>query len=336
MGDNANFKPRNILLFGATGTIGSYLAAALLAAKSDFGRIGIFTSSASLQRNAAAFDDFIAKGAEIHTGDLQNESDVKRAYSGKSTLLSQRSVLSDVDLGYDTVISPVGRDAIPMQINLIKWAEEGESIKRYFPSEFGTDVEYSRWSTQQRIHQEKLKVRSFIREKTQALEHTYLMTGPYGDGYIVPIPPIPQIGSYDAKAHTAWLLEPVEQKICFTTRTDVGRFLVAALLNPDISRNKALKVSSFIASHADILRQFEKLQSGEKWEAHYTSPEQLAEITQEASENHSWWWATCALRACWTKGESVYDQYDNEALGITETQTLEDVARAKIAAATTN
>ncbi|KAK5162900.1 uncharacterized protein LTR77_011061 [Saxophila tyrrhenica] len=118
-------------------------------------------------------------------------------------------------------------------------------IKRFFPSEFGTDIEYSEASTHETVHQDKLKVRHYFREHVKRLEHTYIMTGPYGDYYFGwgPVPQEPKIGSFDAKARKAYLLEPADKKIAWTTTKDVGRFVVAALLHPEVSRNKALKGS---------------------------------------------------------------------------------------------
>ena len=80
-------KLQNILIFGATGLIGQHITNALLSAKSNFSKIGIFTSASSIQKKANLLDAFKAQGAEIFTGDLQNEDDVKAAYRGECALL---------------------------------------------------------------------------------------------------------------------------------------------------------------------------------------------------------------------------------------------------------
>ena len=76
------YKANNILVFGATGLIGNYITHALLAAKSNFEKIRIFTSSGSLKRKADVLNEFKAKGAEIITGDISNEQDIANAYQG--------------------------------------------------------------------------------------------------------------------------------------------------------------------------------------------------------------------------------------------------------------
>lgn len=73
-------SPQNILLFGATGTIGSFILNAILAQRSQFGRIAIFTS----QRTAETKGEQLKKqGVEVIVGDLEDETAVKAAYEGK-------------------------------------------------------------------------------------------------------------------------------------------------------------------------------------------------------------------------------------------------------------
>ena len=81
----SDFIPQDILIFGATGLIGKHITDALLAAKSNFRDIGIFTSASSVERKAKVFDAFKAQGAEILIGDIGSEQDVLKAYKGKTS-----------------------------------------------------------------------------------------------------------------------------------------------------------------------------------------------------------------------------------------------------------
>lgn len=74
-----------------------------------------------------------------------------------------------------------------------------------------------------------------------------------------------------------------------------GRFVVAALLCPGVSRNKALKLSSFVASQTDISTEFEKHTGGE-WKADYTSLEELAVYETRAWKQDAPVDSTCSLR----------------------------------------
>lgn len=102
----------------------------------------------------------------------------------------------------------------------------------------------------------------------------------------------------------------------------VGRFVVAALLHPEASKNRALKVNSFIATPLEILAEFEK-QTGQKWVTSYTPLETLKELEQKAwKENHPY--ATgYTLRRIWTEGGTAIEGRDNEVVGVTEADSLE-------------
>ena len=76
--------PRNVLIFGATGAIGPFLARAVLASKDAFERVAIFTSSDTLLRKSAELNAFKTQGAEMVTGDIYSEEDIKRVYRGRS------------------------------------------------------------------------------------------------------------------------------------------------------------------------------------------------------------------------------------------------------------
>lgn len=73
---------RKILVLGATGVIGKVLLNALLNAKNDFDRVGIFTSAETLANKSELIESFRARGADILTGDLYKDRDVLEAYKG--------------------------------------------------------------------------------------------------------------------------------------------------------------------------------------------------------------------------------------------------------------
>ena len=77
----------NILIIGATGTIGKYITQQIVSAKSSFGRIAILTSQNTAKSKAAELEALKSEGVEILVGDLTVEGDVKRAYQGSFELL---------------------------------------------------------------------------------------------------------------------------------------------------------------------------------------------------------------------------------------------------------
>lgn len=123
------------------------------------------------------------------------------------------------DTGFDTIISAVGRNVIAEQINLIKLAESTPSINRFFPSEYGTDIEYYPESVNEKPHQLKLKVRAYIKDNVKRLQYTYLVTGPYSDMFITK-GKNPEYGSFDVSDKSATLLGTGNEKISFTTQEE--------------------------------------------------------------------------------------------------------------------
>jgi len=161
--------PSSVLLFGATGTIGRYITEAVLNARPAFGRITLFTSPATAGSKAELLEAWKAKGIRVVVGDVTNPGDVASVYETEKI---------------DTVVSCLGRGALQTQIELLRVAEGLGTVKWFFPSEYGTDVEYGPNSREEKPHQNKLAVRKYIRENVKNMKVTYLVTGPYFDMWV--------------------------------------------------------------------------------------------------------------------------------------------------------
>jgi hypothetical protein len=122
--------------------------------------------------------------------------------------------------GIDTIVSAVGRTAIAVQLDWIKWTAEVPSVKRFFPSEYGTDIEYNAASADEPPHQNKIKVRKALREASN-LVYTYVVTGPYADGkngtFFGYNPARAELGSFDVKSKKAVLTGDGTGKISLTS-----------------------------------------------------------------------------------------------------------------------
>jgi hypothetical protein len=230
---------------------------------------------------------------------------------------------------YDTVVSAVGRNAILWQIDLLRLAEATPNIKRFYPSEYGTDIEYHPQSAHEKPNQLKLAVRKYIRENVRRLEYTYVVTGPYADLYLGKMGgELARIGSWDVKEKTAVLLGTGYEPASFTTMHDLGKLVVASILNPEASKNRALRVNSFTATPHQILAEFEK-QTGAKWHVSYTSLEELKRLEEKAWAVNDPLATAYTLRRIWTDGATLYEQRDNALIDAEDTETLEiAVARA--------
>ncbi|MBE3048920.1 NmrA family NAD(P)-binding protein [Candidatus Bathyarchaeota archaeon] len=194
----ATFAPSKILIFGATGQIGTHITEALLSATPPF-NLTIFTSENTANSKAALLAEWKARGLSVITGDVTDKATVQAAYAG-----------------VDTVVSALGRNVLLHQKELLRWAEEG-GVRWFFPSEYGTDIEYGPESAGERPHQDKLEVRRFVREEVKGVRVTFLVTGPYVEMYFTLLPALVEAGGFDVKGRRAVLLGDGEGRVGFTT-----------------------------------------------------------------------------------------------------------------------
>lgn len=111
----------------------------------------------------------------------------------------------------------------------------------------------------------------------------------------------------------------------------VGKFVVAALKNPETARNKALKVLSFVTTLDGILSEFEK-QTGKKWHVDRVPYAQLQEREREQWQVKDPSAPIYTLRRIWIGGGTLYDHVDNEQLRVMETDSLAKVIADQIKA----
>ncbi|RDW56791.1 hypothetical protein BP5796_12858 [Coleophoma crateriformis] len=305
----------NLLLFGATGSIGAFILDKLIENKKHFGSIAIFTSPGTIEKKADKIQQLKANGIKVISGDVRNPNEVTNAFEG-----------------VDTVISAIGRNVITEQINWIHLADQVSSVERFFPSEFGTDIEYGPESAHEIPNQQKLKVRAALKEATN-LHYTYVVTGPYAQAeipaFLGALPSAPEIGSFNVMTKTAVLIGDGTAKISLTTPSDVGKLVVQALLHPDVSRNRALKVNSFTTTPKEILEEFEK-QLGETWTVKYTSFDELRRLETNAWNNKHPMAPIFTLRRIWSEGGTLYDKRDNALIDGEDMETLADAVKAAI------
>jgi hypothetical protein len=114
------------------------------------------------------------------------------------------------------------------------------------------------------------------------------------------------------------------------TPCSVGKLTVKALLHPEASKNRALKVNSFTTTPLEIVAEFEK-QTGDKWDVTYTSLEKLKELETAAWERKDPAATIFTLRRIWAEGGTLYEKRDNGLIDGEDTESLEDAVRDAIA-----
>lgn len=109
----------------------------------------------------------------------------------------------------------------------------------------------------------------------------------------------------------------------------VGKFVVAALINHNASRNTTLIVHSFTASPNEILAEHEA-QTGCKWDVKYVTVDKLKAMEKEAYQIYSPMATVLTLRRIWTEGGTLHKYYDDDTLGDFQRQTLKDQVNRNI------
>lgn len=237
------------------------------------------------------------------TGDLNSAADITRALSG-----------------FDTVVSCVGRTVLHTQVQLAQLADQHPDVKRFFPSEYGTDIEFGPSSAGEKPHQQKLKVRAELR-KLKNLEYTYVVTGPYANadfGLYFGAVPIERekAGTFDVKRKRAVILGTGDEKVSFTTMRDTGRLVAAALKNLPATRNRALIVNSFTTTPRQIVAEYEHQTGGQPWNVSFTTLDELRQLEADAWAKGDPMAGAVTLKRIWTEGGTLYDHRDNAIVGL--------------------
>lgn len=271
-----------------------------------------------LKTKAEAIAMLRSRGAEVITGDLDSEEDLTRALDG-----------------FDTIVSCLGRTVLHKQVQLAQLADKHRDVKRFFPSEYGTDIEYGPSSATEKPHQQKLKVRAEIR-KFKNLEYTCIVTGPYANadfGLYLGAAPAgnEKTGTFDVKRKVAVLLGTGNDKVSFTTMKDTGRFVAAALKNLQETRNRVLIVNSFTTTPRQIVAEYEKQTGGQPWDVSFTSLNELKQLEKDAWSTGNPMAGLATLKRIWTEGGTLYDHRDNGIVGLeNNVDTLEDAIESAI------
>ncbi|XP_054793680.1 leucoanthocyanidin reductase-like [Prosopis cineraria] len=139
---------RRVLIVGATGFIGRFVAEASLAA--GHSTFVLVRGGPLAPPKAALVKAFQKKGATILHGSIKEKEVMEK-------------ILKENDI--EIVISAVGGEAVLDQLPLVEAMKSVKTIKRYLPSEFGHDVDRADpVEPGLRMYEEKRRVRRMIEE----------------------------------------------------------------------------------------------------------------------------------------------------------------------------
>ncbi|KAK7536895.1 uncharacterized protein J3D65DRAFT_676946 [Phyllosticta citribraziliensis] len=336
---------QRILIFGATGKIGTYITSAIANASPPFARVAIYTSANTVAAKAAHIEALKARGVDVVVGELDDDDKIKETYQD-----------------FDTIISCLGRAILSHQTRLIRLAALASSpIRRFFPSEYGTDVLHPVTPDPhaEPPHRYKLEARALLErlasgetegdavvvgkgegekgEKVgKSLSYTYIVTGPYAEFYVAPTGQRgveggamawDRAGGFDVVNRRATLLTrhadggegegggraegQGTDPIALTTMPDTAHFVVCALRHPQQTHNRALRCHSFNTTPRAILSAFEAQTSGPgTWAVTYLHLDELHERERAAYARGDAEKGLFSVRRIWTMGGSVYEGWE--------------------------
>ncbi|TKW12955.1 hypothetical protein SEVIR_5G069100v4 [Setaria viridis] len=250
-----------ILVVGATGYLGRHVVAA--SARLGHPTFALVRDTApSNPAKAALLKSFQDAGVTLLKGDL---------YDHASLVSAVKSA--------DVVISTVGSQQIADQTRLIDAIKEAGNVKRFFPSEFGLDVDRTGVVEPAKTI---LSGKAAIRRATEAagIPYTYAVAG-YFAGYALPT--IGQLLSPAAPTDKAIVLGDGNAKAVFVEEGDIGTYTVLAAGDPR-AENRTLYVRppANTLSHNELLSLWEK-KTGKAFERVYIPEEAVLKQIQESA-----------------------------------------------------
>jgi len=249
-----------ILVVGATGYLGRHVVAA--SARLGHPTLALVRDTApSDPAKAALLKSFQDAGVTLLKGDLYD----------------QASLVSAVKAA-DVVISTLGSLQLADQTRLIDAIKEAGNVKRFFPSEFGLDVDHTGIvEPGKSVLSAKVAIRRAV--EASGIPYTYVVAGFFA-GYA--LPGIGQALAQGPPADKAVVLGDGNAKAVYVEEGDIGTYTVLAADDPR-AENKTLYVRppANTLSHNELLALWEK-KSGRGFEREYVPEETVLKQIQES------------------------------------------------------
>ncbi|GAP93231.2 putative 2`-hydroxyisoflavone reductase [Rosellinia necatrix] len=218
-----------VTLLGATGNLGPHILSSLL-------RTGFEVTVLSRSQSSAA--------SKLPSGVRVRQSD----YSFAS--------LVEAFKGQDVVVSTISTLNVQQQLNIID-AAVAAKVKRFVPSEFGSDTSVDDEDDMATFIKEKKEVVRHLRTKeASGLSWTALCPGPWidwmleeGNGLL----------GLDIKSKTATIVDSGDQEFTGSTLGLVAKATATILMRPEETKNRYLQVQAFTLTQKSIIEAVERV-----------------------------------------------------------------------------
>lgn len=161
--------------------------------------------------------------------------------------------------GVDAVVSNVTSTALLSQKKIID-ASISAGVKRFLPSEFGSDMEVEA-NKKVLFNVPKHEIKDYLEEKSQAhpsFSYTSVSTGPFFDWCLA-------FGLFgDFKNHDMTIWDGGETKVSTTTLPSIGKAVVGVFRNLDATKNKTVRVADTAISQKEMIEIAKEI-DGKEW-----------------------------------------------------------------------
>lgn len=290
---------KNVIIIGAGGNLGPSVLKAFLSSS-------FTTSVLSREGSTSTFPS----GVNVVRANYDDPESLKKALQGQ-----------------DAVISLVGGNALGDQEKLID-ASIAAGVKRFFPSEFGSDTPNPRAREIVPFFAAKTGAVAYLKSKESAISWTSVITGAFLDwGFKVGF-----LG-FSLQDKTVTIVDSGDATFSTSNVLFIGKALVAALEKAEETKNQYVYVSEFQTSQNELLKHAEKVTGVKFTVKKTTSKEHIALGNKLLSEgNHA---GVGPLIQALTFGDEGLGDLSknnlwNEKLGL-ETESIEDSIKAGFA-----
>ncbi|KAL5563021.1 hypothetical protein UlMin_032768 [Ulmus minor] len=250
----------NILFIGGTGYIGKFIVEASAKAGHETFAL-VRDSTLSDPSKATTIKSFKSLGVKLVNGDLNDHESLVKA-------------IKQVDV----VISTVGHEQLPDQVKIIAAIKEAGNVKRFFPSEFGNDVD--------RVHavepaKTAFAIKANIRRAIEAegIPYTFVSANFFAGFFL---PTLFQIGATAPPRDKVVILGDGNPKAVYNKEEDIGTYTTRAVDDPrTLNKILYIKPKKNIYSFNDLVAFWEK-KIGRTLEKEYILEDQLLKNIEEA------------------------------------------------------
>ncbi|KAH1266964.1 Isoflavone reductase [Glycine max] len=271
-----------ILVLGGTGYIGKFIVKASAEAGHPTFAL-VRETTLSHPEKSKLIESFKSSGVTLLYGDVNDHESLVKA-------------IKQVDV----VISTLGGQQIDDQVKVIAAIKEAGNIKRFFPSEFGLDVDrHDSVDPVREVFVEKARIRRII--EAEGIPYTYLCCHAF-TGYF--LRNLAQIDITVPPRDKVFILGDGNVKGAFVTEADVGTLTIEAANDPNaLNKTVHIRLPKNYLTINEIISLWEK-KIGKTLEKTYVSEEKVLNDIKEASFPNNYLLALYHSQQI--KGDAVY------------------------------